>query len=187
MRKWSFWDWLGYTGLAIAAVMVAADTGLRGATGSATRLTDLLNSPLWAFMPLALIVLASGILVLRAFNLIGRTQPAATTPTAISTRLRLQFNAGSDIPTSLDMENIWRWYTLTHIIVGKDRRGKQKEMRMVTIFIIFDKPVAFKQILLNSGGAALPRPEVKDSGPRHAVIVLGDAIPGVVLEITAAI
>jgi hypothetical protein len=52
---------------------------------------------------------------------------------------------------------------------------------------VFDAPVSFKQIVLDPGGAALPIYEVKDTGPRHAIIVLQDAIPGIVLEIRASL
>jgi hypothetical protein len=106
-------------------------------------------------------------------------------PRAIPTSLKIQFNAGNVLPVGIETVNIWRWYTLVHIIRSVDPKGKKPttEHSMLTIFVMFDRPTAFKQLSLDAAGATLPHYEIKDCGPRHAIITMEAAIPGVVLSI----
>jgi hypothetical protein len=52
---------------------------------------------------------------------------------------------------------------------------------------VFDRPVAIKQITFDGHGAALPLIEVKDRGPRHAVIVIAGDVGGAVLDINVIV
>jgi hypothetical protein len=114
-------------------------------------------------------------------------------PKAIPTSVRLQFHPNSINPTNLHLENIWSWYALRHSFIVHEgpskqfKQGREIESRQWTIFLVFDKPVALKQILVNGNGANLPVVEVKDRGPRHAVIVIAGDIGGVILDINVVV
>jgi hypothetical protein len=74
MSNWTFWEWVAYAIMFVAAILIAADQGIKLAPELLQRLNGLIASPYWAFAPLALILLATGIFVSREFKLIG---PAA--------------------------------------------------------------------------------------------------------------
>ena len=49
--------------------------------------------------------------------------------------------------------------------------------------MIFDQPVAIKQIRFNGNGAQLPMIEVKSTSPRYAVIVISGDLGNVILDV----
>ena len=55
MKDWSFWDWVAYVAIFIAAIIVAADASLKGAPDLASYLPGL-HSQALAFAPVALMV-----------------------------------------------------------------------------------------------------------------------------------
>lgn len=112
---------------------------------------------------------------------------AATLPSHVATNIRLQFYPGNTTPTAVSFTNIWRYFTLRNL-GNVDELGKivQRTVRW-DIYLVFDKPVRFKEITLNAIGVNLPLYEVKDSGPRHAFIVIEGDIPGAVLDINAVL
>ena len=59
MRRWSSWDWLAYACLLVGAVVLAADTAFKLAPDLAQRLPFWVQSPLWGFAPLVLILIAT--------------------------------------------------------------------------------------------------------------------------------
>jgi hypothetical protein len=71
MRHWTFWEWAAYTALFIAAVITAADNGLKQAPTVMEQLPRLFDSAWWAFSPLALIFISTIILVGREFGYFG--------------------------------------------------------------------------------------------------------------------
>jgi len=198
MSNWAGWDWIAYGCLGIAAFGVAIGAIWKENPAMFENWPLVLSSPKWSFVPMALFILGTGIFISRAIFVHPDQTPSRPVPNEIvryeipapakiPTSLRLQFNAGNMVPTALNQTNIWRWFTLTTIIRGVDQKGDTHEQRMLTIFVIFDAPISLKQIVLDAGGAALPVYEVKDSGPRHAIITLENAISGVVLEIRAVV
>jgi len=52
---------------------------------------------------------------------------------------------------------------------------------------VFDRPVAIRQFRIDGGGAVLPRYEVKDSSPRHAIIAFNGDLAGLVLHVQAVL
>jgi hypothetical protein len=88
MRNWTYWEWVAYAVLFVAAIIIAADQGIKLAPDIAVSLKGLLASPWWAFSPVTLILLATGILVGREMGWIG----ASTTP-ASDNRRRYSTNA----------------------------------------------------------------------------------------------
>jgi hypothetical protein len=71
MKSWTFWEWLAYAGLLVAAVIIAADTGFRISPDLSTHLPHWIHSVAWGFAPLTLIGIATCILIARAFGWIG--------------------------------------------------------------------------------------------------------------------
>jgi hypothetical protein len=70
MRHWTFWEWVAYLCLAVGAMIVAADTGLRVAPELAHEVA-LIASPFWGFAPLALVIVATLILLAREFGVLA--------------------------------------------------------------------------------------------------------------------
>jgi hypothetical protein len=77
MADWGFWEWVAYAVLFVAAIILAADQGIKLAPDLSGSLRWLLASPWWAFAPLALILLATGILVSRELGWLGSRGLAA--------------------------------------------------------------------------------------------------------------
>lgn len=67
MRHWTFWEWIAYVALFVAALIVAADTGFRESPDVMARLPEFFHSEWWGFAPAALVVVATIILLLREF------------------------------------------------------------------------------------------------------------------------
>jgi hypothetical protein len=65
MKNWKFWDWTAYGCLAVAALVTAFDSALKNAPALANRLPGLVESPLWAFTPAILVVIATTLLIFR--------------------------------------------------------------------------------------------------------------------------
>jgi len=100
------------------------------------------------------------------------------------TLLSLRFSGGTETPLPEEVKNIYRWYTLQFItIVPNANIGKENESRIWTIFLVFDEEVNPKRLGISSEGFTMPRHEVKDFGPRHAIIVIGADLPAGVLNI----
>jgi hypothetical protein len=75
MSKWGFWDWVAYTVIFIAAAMLAADTGFKSSPTLMERIPTFFQSTWWGFTPLALVLAATVILLLRGFGFIGHSEP----------------------------------------------------------------------------------------------------------------
>jgi hypothetical protein len=194
MRHWTFWEWVAYGALFIAAMVVAADTGVRISPELAVHLPPFIHGVIWGTAPLAFVLLATTILVLREFFF--KKHPSTTTPLtpqAIPTRLQLQFHPDSITPDALHLENIWRWYTLCNVYEIHEPPSKQhKEGRIIVsknwaIFIVCDKPVAVRQVLARWIGVSLPRTEVKDQSYRHAIITTVGDPEGAALDIRVVV
>jgi hypothetical protein len=67
MRHWTFWEWVAYVALFVAALIVAADSGFREAPDVMARLPEFFHSEWWGFAPAVLVVGATIILLLREF------------------------------------------------------------------------------------------------------------------------
>src|ERR1700730_8775357 len=67
VRHWTFWEWIAYVALFVAALIVAADTGFREAPDVMARLPEFFHSEWWGFTPAMLVVMATIILLLREF------------------------------------------------------------------------------------------------------------------------
>jgi hypothetical protein len=77
MAHWTFWEWTAYGALFIASAIVAADTGFRLAPTLMEKLPAFFHSAWWGFAPLALLLIATVILLARDFGVIGRAPLSA--------------------------------------------------------------------------------------------------------------
>ncbi len=139
----------------------------------------------YALPPPILVALAIVVFVAILDGLTLLSRRDAVTP--LPTSLRLQFNAGNVMPLAIEERNIWRWYALAHVIrivrqtaTGQTTPETHKEW---TLFLVFEKPIPVSQVRIDSGGAVLPAYEVKDFGPRHAIIAFGGDLAGFVLGV----
>jgi hypothetical protein len=62
-----------------------------------------------------------------------------------------------------------------------------KTFRFWTLHVVFDRPVALKQIIFDAHGTQIPVVEVKDRSPRHAVIFISGDMPPVILDMKVVI
>ncbi len=82
MRHWTFGDWVGYACLFVAAICIAADTGIKGAPNLAARMPEFFRGEFWAFLPITLVLLGTAVLVASSLGLIGASRSTASTPRA---------------------------------------------------------------------------------------------------------
>jgi hypothetical protein len=80
MRRWTFWEWVAYAGMNVAATILAIDTGFK----LSPNLTPpaFLHSAWWGFAPALLITFSTIIFLLRAFAFSGRGASSVTAETA---------------------------------------------------------------------------------------------------------
>jgi hypothetical protein len=67
MRHWTFWEWIAYGALFVAALITAADTSFKLAPNVTARLPEFFHSELWGFAPAVFVVAATIILLLRLY------------------------------------------------------------------------------------------------------------------------
>ena len=113
--------------------------------------------------------------------------PAIYSVASQPTYIRLQFNAPGTLPVMVDQGNVWRWYTLKTITENIDTKTKKvtESVDLCTVFLTFDKPVTFRQVQIDAGGASLPRYEVKDSSQRSMIVVFSGDLSNTVVDIRA--
>jgi hypothetical protein len=75
MRRWTFWEWLAYACLLVGAMILAADTALKIAPDLAQKVPGWVGSPLWGFAPLALMLIATVILIASNSGLLAVFSP----------------------------------------------------------------------------------------------------------------
>jgi hypothetical protein len=117
-------------------------------------------TPLWGYW---LIIIGLNPRRLSLYRLFMKPRPSR-----VPTGLMLQFNAASTNPTVINNQNIWNWYVLSTVRRRMDpvtfQQGS-REIASVKLFLVFDRPILFKQITLRSNEAPHPGYEVKDRGP----------------------
>jgi hypothetical protein len=79
LRHWTFWEWVAYVALFVAALIIAADTGFRESPDVMARLPEFFHSEWWGFAPAALVVAATIILLLREFVFSNNKLPQQAT------------------------------------------------------------------------------------------------------------
>jgi hypothetical protein len=110
----------------------------------------------------------------------------------IKTDLRLQFYGDTRTPTEIYSENINGWYTLWgpyEKATLRDASGKvlseTEYPKRWDIFVIFEKPTRYKQLVVSFSGPSFPQHEVKVQTDRFAIVDVVADIPAGALEIYA--
>ena len=81
MAKWSFWDWVGYAALGLAAFGMALGSMLKDNGEVLALLPSFLSSPRWAYAPAILFTIGSIILLVRAVAPLATSSTKADAPT----------------------------------------------------------------------------------------------------------
>ena len=67
VRDWTFWEWVAYVALFVAALEIA----LKDAPTLRTKFPRLLAGPFWPFVPISLVLFSTAILLAHEFGLLG--------------------------------------------------------------------------------------------------------------------
>lgn len=71
MRRWTFWEWVSYACLFMAAMIMAADTGVKQAPELVNYLPAFIHGPIWGFAPLFFVLAATILLVMHELGWLG--------------------------------------------------------------------------------------------------------------------
>jgi hypothetical protein len=178
MQSWGFWEWLTYSSIGVAAVILAADAALKGSPDVARSMSGLLSNRIWGFAPLALISLSAVLILAAHFGLIGIRAPAETDQAVPNAEVSLRFTGDMRAPERLSFNNVYRWYYLRNMIVMIDKNTGQETTRSIgNLFLTFEKPVIVSTLTITSPDMTLPTYEVKDFNARSAVISFSGEMP----------
>lgn len=125
-----------------------------------------------------------------AVGLFARQKSESVQVGVINTSLRLQFYGDQRIPTEIYSGNVSNWYAIwtpSATVVAKDAVGKEIERHIFPknwiIFLIFQKPTKYRQLVVSFSSGGFPPYEVKQSDSRFAIIAISGDIPLGELEI----
>lgn len=176
MREWKLWDWIAYVSLVLAAVGVGAHAIFAENHQLEDHFPPWSMVSYWSFAPLALVALASCILIVRAFFPVSdgfqRGRPAAT--------LSLQMFAPPRFPDRVAAKNVWRWYFMQNEIRAMDPAGTQQTLgHLTTLFICFDQPIDIGSWRVLSADIPLPMHAMREFTNRFAILHFEGALaPG---------
>lgn len=203
MSKWSFWDWLTYTCIAAAALVLALDQAIKGSPALLGSLSGLLARPSWNYAPLVLIGLSGVLLVLKQLNFLGKSDTGQNAnlsaqdlePKYIKTTLRLQFFGDYRIPHEVSSDNVACWFayfSASLSITPMDESGNSIAGGMQippnwAIFVALDKPSKFRQAIVTfSNPEVMPVTDTHMANARVIAISTRGQIPAGVLTIQIA-
>ncbi len=133
---------------------------------------------------MAVIVIAVGL------DIYGRHFTFDETITHEPTKLQLQFNDLGQPPQSIAKVNVWRFNSVDFKIQKDviDPQGltvMSEAQYTLLLFLVFDKPIAVKDLRVSGHGAFLPMHEIKDLTSRSAFIVFDGPVARTVLDVEA--
>src|SRR5438552_2896109 len=94
--KWSLWDWIGAASLLLAALVLAFNGALKDAPAFASKLPDFLSTSLWAYVPLALLVIAFAAIVFRPTLPAAQVAPEAMLAAGQDDLIPFSYESSSD-------------------------------------------------------------------------------------------
>jgi hypothetical protein len=133
MSRWTFWEWVAYATIFVAAIIIAANEGVHLAPALFERFSGVVSSPYWAFAPLVLIVL--GTLILIAHELgwpRGHSRPGETLATG-------------------SRESEPQLFTVEHVVPAY-KVVSEKEYFDITVTLRFLRRISGASILLHIHG-----------------------------------
>lgn len=196
MSNWGFWEWLTYSCIGVAALALASDQAIKGSPEMTKQFSSLLSAPIWNYAPLVLIAV-SGILILgHQFGILGSRTKTTEAPNEqtqfIETSLRLQFFGDRRTPHDVGQSNVINWvsyYSPSIRMIPRDANGEIIPGTMETspnwvIFLVFDKPVNYRQTIVNFSNPEIAPPiHVGNETMRSLFIRTDGMIPAGVLSI----
>jgi hypothetical protein len=203
MSSWSFWDWLTYTCIGVAALVLALDQAIKGSPQLLGNLSGLLAKPSWNYAPLALIGLSGVVFLLKQVGIVGarvanhNVQSGAENLDIkyIKTRLRLQFFGDHRIPHEVSSDNVAVWFayfSASLSITPMDASGKPIDGGMQippnwVVFVALDKPAKYRQAIVSfSNPEVMPITDTHMANTRVIAISTRGQIPAGVLSIEVA-
>jgi hypothetical protein len=198
MAHWGFWEWLTYSCIGIAAVVLAADQAIKGSPELIVRFSGLLKAPTWNYAPLALIIVSGVVLVGQQIGLFGakvqNVEGAQSQPAFIKTSIRLQFFGDRRIPHDIGQQNVATWFAYfspSIKVTPQDAQGKPMDGGFEVppnwvVLIVFDRLSAYRQGIANFSNPEIAPPiEVRHATTRSMVVTTSGLLPAGVLEIYA--
>jgi hypothetical protein len=116
MRGWRLWDWITYSCFFVAAVILAADTGVRVSPELGGHIPAFVGGSLWGFAPLILFLV--GTVILLARKLKSRPEPPAASQEESHQTL---YVADINIASGLTPQT-----TAPVLLIGKAARTEQR-------------------------------------------------------------
>jgi hypothetical protein len=198
--KWGFWEWLSYTCIAIAAIILAVDQAVKGSSTTTSYLTGIAGGPIWNYAPAFLVGLSAILIVAQRLGWVGSktkfdteaSTHVSSSPTYIRTELRLQFFGDQRTPHEISSVNIATWFayfspsiTLTpQDASGNPLPGGFEVPPSWAIFITVDIPSSYRQATVRfSNPEVMPITEVRMATTRSIVVTARSQFPAGVLEI----
>jgi hypothetical protein len=127
---------------------------------------------------LIVLCIAIGIFVLWTVKTMPRgAEHLIKTPTSV----RLQFNEPQTFPVIVDQNNMFKTTYFSYHI--GDATANRLLGTSWMVFLVFNKPIDVKEIVISGNGRPLPLHEVKDRTVRSAVIFFADDIVNTVVSI----
>jgi hypothetical protein len=83
MRNWTFWDWIGYSCIWVAALASAADGALKNAPDLLKAMPQFFTGPIWPLVPLLFVLLGTIVLLARGFGLLGKKETDLLKPSQL--------------------------------------------------------------------------------------------------------
>jgi hypothetical protein len=198
MSHWSFWDWVGYTCIFIAAIGLAL-SALPERTRSMFESWPIFTSPNWSFMPAILLVVATIIFIVRLFAS-NESKPlkaevgsagappinlaSAPTPLIADSQLTLHTYGDARWPTRISETNVWRYFYLRNVLTIIGNNGEKREIIFPNLFLVFDKPANSGTVDVSSPDFKLPKHTSHDlNNNRYVIITFEEDLPAGTLEI----
>ena len=199
MREWGFWEWLAYACIAVAAIALAVDQAAKGSPALADKLAVILDTGVWHYMPLFLVIVSGITVIANQFGFVGSNNVAKNPlsehsnleASFIRTSLRLQFFGDYRTPIEISSRNVATWYAYyspSMNVTFKDADGKEIGGQGMppswAIFITLDKPTAYRQGIVSfSNPEKAPPMEVRFATTRSMVSTVAGQVPAGVLEV----
>jgi hypothetical protein len=198
MSHWGFWEWLTYSCIAIAALVLAFDQAIKGSPELIARFSSLLNARTWSYAPLALICLSGLLLIGQQMGVIGRKVQNVETGHSrqqhgfVKTSIRLQFFGDRRIPHDLARENVATWfayYSPSIKVSPQDAEGKAMAGGFEVppnwiVLIVFDQPTEYRQAVASFSNPEMAPPiEVRHTTTRSVVVTTSGLLPAGVLQV----
>jgi hypothetical protein len=182
MREWKFWDWTAYASLFFGALGIVAHALNGEGAGVTSSWPTFFQSGYWAYVPLALVIYATIVLLVRGFRA-PKAAPAETFVDSASITLRIHDDARG--PERISASNIWRWSMLHTSAFELDETTRQLRPKRLgdILFLTFDPFVRVGTLLVQSPDMQLPRYEIKEFHSRFAIVAF-DVIPAGTLVIS---